>query len=154
MAIRNIKKSLAGMNDLLQGVGEETQLRGDESYVIARVDVPYAVTSIVDLQAIDVAKYSSARVYSSIMEYAEYKYDDADLTGVIPSEGPGSWLISSVSRATSAFLADIDSTINTASKYEGKQAWDSTAARPVWSTGDATADVWVYADGTTAQTPV
>lgn len=44
--------------------------------------------------------------------------------------------------------------INSGGKYAGKMVWNSTAARPVWASGATATATWVYADGTTAHTPV
>lgn len=55
---------------------------------------------------------------------------------------------------TSAQLAAIGDTINTIGKRAGTQAWNTTLNRPVWATGSTAGSTWVYADGTTAHTPV
>lgn len=44
--------------------------------------------------------------------------------------------------------------VNTTGKYEGRPGYNTVADRPIWATGANTTDVWVYADGTTAHTPV
>lgn len=51
-------------------------------------------------------------------------------------------------------LNDVTNPINTNNKLTGKMEFNTTVDRPVWSTGDNPTDVWVYADGTTANTPV
>lgn len=42
---------------------------------------------------------------------------------------------------------------NTRGKYVGAQAWDATSGRPIWATGSAPTDKWVYADGSLAAQP-
>jgi len=54
---------------------------------------------------------------------------------------------------TTTALEDITDAVNVG-KHEGKQEWNTTTGRPVWASGDAVGDVWVFADGTTAHTPV
>jgi len=44
--------------------------------------------------------------------------------------------------------------INTVGKYQGRPAFNKTSNRPVWASGAAATDPWLYADGTTATTPV
>lgn len=55
--------------------------------------------------------------------------------------------------ATAAFT-NIANVINTQQKYQGKPAYNTTTNRPVWASGSTAGAVWVFADGTTAHTPV
>ena len=55
---------------------------------------------------------------------------------------------------SSTNLNSVAAAINTTGKFAGKRVWNTTANRPVWATGATAASVWVYADGTTAHTPV
>lgn len=57
-------------------------------------------------------------------------------------------------RATQAQLRDIAHGVNTINKFTAKMVYDTTNNRPVWANGSAVGDVWRYADGTTAHTPV
>ena len=56
--------------------------------------------------------------------------------------------------ATTTQLADISDPINTDDKSLGRLVYNSTTNRPVWSGGTSAGDVWRFADGTTAHTPV
>ena len=154
MTIRNIRKNLAGMEDLLQGVGSESQSRGNNLYTIGKIDVPYAVQTEIELKALDISCFTRARIYETATDFEDYIYDPDDLTGIVPTEGAGTWIQVSAKVASSANLALLSADINTVSKYAGKQVWDSTVSRPVWAVGNLAADLWVYADGATAQTPV
>ena len=154
MTIRNIRKNLAGMEDLLQGVGVETQVRGNSSYNVGKVDVPYAVQSEAALKDLNVNVFTRARVYSAAAHYLDYVYDPDDLTGIVPNDGAGTWKLVSTLIASSAELTDLGSDVNVYSKHTGKQVWDSDSLVPVWAAGDTPSAVWVYADGATAQTPV
>jgi hypothetical protein len=58
-----------------------------------------------------------------------------------------------ISSASANFNALADS-INTTGKYAGKMVWSTSATRPVFAVGSTAANLWVYADGTTAYTPV
>lgn len=51
-------------------------------------------------------------------------------------------------------LNAIAGVVNVTGKFEGKQVWNSTQNRPVWAVGSTSGDVWIYADGTTSNTPV
>ena len=57
--------------------------------------------------------------------------------------------------ATTAELADVTHAVNTDNaKVEGYQVFNTTTNAPVWSEGNAAADVWNDATGTTAHSPV
>lgn len=57
--------------------------------------------------------------------------------------------------ATTTELADVTHAINTSdAKVEGYQVFNITTNAPVWSEGNAAADVWNDATGTTAHSPV
>lgn len=56
--------------------------------------------------------------------------------------------------ATQAQFLDITSDINVTAKITGKEVWDSTNSRPLWSRGTAANSVWVDYLGATVFTPV
>lgn len=93
MTIRNVTKNLVGMEDLLTGVGKEDQVRNEVTYSMGRMDIPYAVNSTAELQALDVTRFINARVYSSTTAWVDYRYDAVDVTGIAPITGSGSWLV-------------------------------------------------------------
>ena len=93
MTIRNVTKNFAGMEDLQCGVGQINQVRDATTYSMGKIDVPYAVNSEAEMQALDVTRFTNARVCSSSTEFTDYRYDAADVTGVLPVSGSGSWLI-------------------------------------------------------------
>lgn len=51
---RVVRKQLAGAEDLLQGVGVVQQSRGGQSYGIHKLDVPVPVSSVEEMQTLDV----------------------------------------------------------------------------------------------------
>jgi len=59
-----------------------------------------------------------------------------------------------IHKATTASLEDLTDIINTAVKLIGKEVFNETTGRPVWSVGTSNSSVWNYADGTLAHTPV
>lgn len=154
MTIRNVYKNFAGMEDIQQGIGQVEQTRGESNVFVGSIDVPYAVNSQAELTALDVERFTRARVYNDVTDYFEYIYDANDLSGIQPDEGPGSWIFVSLDYASLADLNDISSTVNTVGKYRGKQIFMTDQNRPVWSVGATDGSVWQYADGTTAATPV
>lgn len=89
--IRNVSKSLASMEDLLQGKGAVTQTRGKEAVEVHRVDVPFAVDSIAEMQALDINRFTRANVYSSETVFVSYIYDPDAAEGIAPNEGSGFW---------------------------------------------------------------
>jgi lysophospholipase L1-like esterase len=92
MTVRNIKKSLAGMEDIAQGVGPVTQTRADTSVVMNRMDVPFAVLTVAEMSALDPLVYTRARVYLNTTQFADYVYDEANLTGVPSDVAAGTWI--------------------------------------------------------------
>ena len=57
--------------------------------------------------------------------------------------------------STTTALADVTAAINTgANKVAGYMVFNTTTGAPVWATGNADADVWNDATGTTAHSPV
>lgn len=92
MVTRNIRKNLAGMQDLFQGVGDENQTRNQQSLTIGRIDVPYSVLTETEMKNLDPTVFTRARVYNGTTEYIEYIYDETITTGVTSNNGPGSWI--------------------------------------------------------------
>ena len=56
--------------------------------------------------------------------------------------------------ASTAQFTAIGDRINTINKYAGKPVWSASLSRPLYASGGAASAPWVYADGTTAHTPV
>lgn len=56
--------------------------------------------------------------------------------------------------ATSTQLNAVAGPFNVSGKVVGKAIFNTTLGLPVWAVGAAPGDVWVKADGTTANTPV
>ena len=102
MTVRNIKKSLVAMEDIAQGKGEVSQTRAGSAVTVQKVDIPLALDTTVEMSALDVTKYTRARVYSDTVTYTDYIYDEADLTGIASDTGPGTWLL-----ATDTSTADL-----------------------------------------------
>lgn len=73
---RVIHKSLAGAEDLLNGVGVVQQSRGGQSYGIHKLDVPVPVSSVEEMQTLDV---EFARVYDNDLEYTDYRQVSAGI---------------------------------------------------------------------------
>lgn len=90
--IRNVSKQLASMEDLLQGKGAVSQTRGGVEYNVHRVDVPFAVDSVEEMQALDVTRYTRANVYSDEAIFVSYIYDPDATSGIVPNEGSGYWV--------------------------------------------------------------
>ena len=88
---RTVKKSKGGVQDLLLGKGSVLQDRAGGTYTIDKLDVPVALDTVAEMQALDVAEFTRARVYSSTTAYVEYIYDESDATGISPDDGKGSW---------------------------------------------------------------
>lgn len=68
--VRNVTKSLAVMEDLATGVGSVLQKRGAGQ----RIDVPYVVDSIAEMQELDTSRWHLARVYFTESNYKDYVF--------------------------------------------------------------------------------
>lgn len=90
--VRSVVKVLAGMEDLATGYGQQTQQRAGKQVAIGKIDVPYTVTSLEELSALDVTKYKRARVITGLKTFDSYVYDSADPSGVPASNFLGSWV--------------------------------------------------------------
>jgi len=89
---RVVRKSKAGVQDLILGKGQVTQQRGENEYQIDRLDVPVAVDSIAEMTALDPDDFTRARVYSGATTYVDYVYDVASTEGEASDSGVGSWI--------------------------------------------------------------
>lgn len=90
---RNIKKQLICMEDIAQGVGSVQQDRAQSQVTVHKVDIPFAISSVADMQALDIAKYTRARVYDSDgVQSVDYVYDPNATTGISSNTGAGRWV--------------------------------------------------------------
>ena len=131
MAVRNVKKSLAGMEDIAQGKGTVSQTRGGNVIDVTRLDVPIALDTTVEMSALAVTKYTRARVYSDTVSYTDYIYDAADLTGITSDTGPGTWLLA-VDEVIAAIPTDIINNLSLSYDFDTVQdAKNSTIVFPL-----------------------
>lgn len=72
---RVVKKSKGGVQDLLLGKGKVLQDRAGGTYEIDRLDVPVAVNSLTEMEALDTEYYTRARVYADEVTFDDYIYD-------------------------------------------------------------------------------
>tara|TARA_R110000824_G_C15233132_1_gene679101 strand:+ start:20469 stop:22724 length:2256 start_codon:yes stop_codon:yes gene_type:complete len=90
--VRNVTKSLAGMEDFQQLRGPHSQTRNGNAVTVHGMDVPYAVDTVAEMQALDLERFQHARVYSAPTTYVDYLYDVDNITGVPSDNGGGTWL--------------------------------------------------------------
>tara|TARA_R110000851_G_scaffold14313_5_gene48497 strand:+ start:5748 stop:8051 length:2304 start_codon:yes stop_codon:yes gene_type:complete len=93
---RIVRKSKAGVQDVILGKGPVTQTRGVNEYQIDRLDIPLALDTTAEMQALDVDDYTRARVYSDAATFVDYIYDEAATVGIAPTEGVGFWVIANL----------------------------------------------------------
>lgn len=153
---RIVRKSLAGVQDLLLGKGKVSQTRGDNVLEIDRLDVYLAIDTLNELRALDVTDFTRARVYSSTSVFIEFIYDVDATEGESPDDptDTGHWVVVDDRVSTTVLLDDVGSRENVIGKYIGKTLFNSTSNRPVWASGVSPTDLWVFSDGTTAHTPI
>lgn len=89
MAItRTVKKSKGGVQDLLLGKGTVTQDRAGGAYVIDKLDLPVAVDSVEEMQALDTEDFTRARVYSDDITFQDYIYQGGEWRlAIVPLKG-------------------------------------------------------------------
>jgi hypothetical protein len=78
------------MEDLAQGIGKLTQTRGNTTFELGKVALPYGVKTEEELKALDVSNFSLATIFS-LFGPIEYEYDPSGSTG-IPSDFGGYWV--------------------------------------------------------------
>lgn len=106
MTVRNIRKSLIGMEDMTQGVGPVQQTNRTVNQVL----VPFPVSSEAELAALDVTRWTYARVVTSATAFTDYLYDPNSQAGIAPDEGTGSWIINVGSTPPAANISYDNST--------------------------------------------
>ena len=91
MVTRTVKKSKGGVQDLLLGKGQVNQDRAGGTFAIDKLDVPVALDTIAEMQALEVTDFTRARVYTSVTQFDDYIYDATDVTGISSDTGNGTW---------------------------------------------------------------
>lgn len=87
MTVRNIKKNLAGAEDLLHGIGTESQARGGSLYEMHKLDTYVPTYSVVEMQR---SSLTFMRLYGDDTNYTDYRRNPSGTVG-IPSEVEGVW---------------------------------------------------------------
>ena len=87
MTVRNIKKNLAGAEDLLHGIGTESQARGGSLYQMHKLDTYVPTYSVVEMQR---SSLTFMRLYGDDTNYTDYRRNPLGTAG-IPSEVEGVW---------------------------------------------------------------
>lgn len=132
---RVIHKSLAGAEDLLQGVGTVQQSRGGQSYSIHKLDVPIPMVDVVEMQA---SEAEFVRLYITETETVLYRRVSTASVGDYVSNIQGYWIRVIESMAVTT------ATRPTTNLRIGQSVFDSTLLKPIWYTGAT----WVDAAGT------
>ena len=78
MAVRNIRKQLAGVEDLLLGKGKQDQERSAGIVSITKIDMPAIVETIDELSLVDINKYTTA-IVKDIDRGGTFIYIDSNL---------------------------------------------------------------------------
>lgn len=92
MSAKTITKALAAMEDIAQGVGTANQTRDSGAVTVGLIDLPYAVSSVAAVKALDVTKFSRARLYSG-NSYVDLYYDSGSTAGLSSDTGAGTWFV-------------------------------------------------------------
>jgi len=87
MTVRNIKKNLAGAEDLLHGIGVETQSRGGALYDMHKLDTYVPTYDVTEMQR---SSLTFMRLYGTDTAYTDYRRNPTGTVG-IPSELGGVW---------------------------------------------------------------
>ena len=87
MTVRNIKKNLAGAEDLLHGIGVESQSRGGSIYEMHKLDTYVPTYDLAEMQK---SALTFMRLYGDDTHYTDYRRNPAGTVG-IPSDLGGVW---------------------------------------------------------------
>jgi len=87
MTVRNIKKNLAGAEDLLHGIGVETQSRGGAFYDMHKLDTYVPTYDVTEMQR---SSLTFMRLYGTDTAYTDYRRNPIGTVG-IPSDLGGVW---------------------------------------------------------------
>lgn len=87
MTVRNIKKNLAGAEDLLHGIGTESQARGGSLYEMHKLDTYVPTYDVTEMQR---SSLTFMRLYGIDTVYTDYRRNPTGTVG-IPSELGGVW---------------------------------------------------------------
>ena len=87
MTVRNIKKNLAGAEDLLHGIGVETQSRGGAFYDMHKLDTYVPTYDVTEMQR---SSLTFMRLYGTDTAYTDYRRNPTGTIG-IPSDLGGVW---------------------------------------------------------------
>lgn len=79
MAVRNIRKQLAGVEDLLLGKGKQDQERSAGIVSITKIDIPAIVETIDELSLVDINKYTTA-IVKDIDRGGTFTYDSTKVS--------------------------------------------------------------------------
>jgi len=166
MAFRTINRNLIVHKDLALGVGPVVQTRGTITAAEQQIEMIFIFRTIAEIRLLDFTRYTRVALHS-LGPLTEYYFDitsaavdDGDLVlAPSPAVSLGRWLKTAstpaITNQTTANLADVTHAVNTSAlKQAGFTVWDSTLDQPVWAVGSADADLWVFATGATAHTPV
>jgi len=99
MTERIITKALITQEDLALGQGSITQSRQGISQDLGAIDLPWVVTSIIEVQRLDTAKYSHCTyVTNSQVRFYRFAAASAETVDnfqfIAPNEGSGQWVLS------------------------------------------------------------
>lgn len=89
--ISTVIKNLAVMEDLAVGTGTIAQERNGVPYVLNKIDMHIATTSVILLKAVDVEKFTRAKLYYTTIESLFCVYNSALTTGLASDTGVGTW---------------------------------------------------------------
>lgn len=171
MVSRVITKDLVGQEDILFGESTKSQTRNGTVYSITRIDKIHPVDTLAALAVLSVANADLLFTKVEVLGGAAkgdgggglFYYDSTEPqsnhngTTIIQANGiavNGCYVKITDETATQTNLAAVGSAINTVNKYEGKQIWDSTNKRPLWSKGSNPGDVWIDGANATVHTPI
>lgn len=167
MTSRTITKVLITQEDLALGQGTTSQTRQGSSTSVTQIDLPWVVTSLVSLSALDTTKYKHCILnLSNVIRFYYYDASSAetadDYVYVDPDSGSGQWVLAvdfdriytnMTGEETAANIADVSATINTTGKYTAKLVWDTTNNRLMRASGSSAASAWYVVDGSASVTP-
>lgn len=148
MTVRNIKKNLAGAEDLLHGIGIESQSRGGSIYDMHKLDTYVPTYDVTEMQR---SSLTFMRLYGTDTAYTDYRRNPTGTVG-IPSDLGGVWEPISSSNLTicgnftyGAYVFSSDCVVgynNSFMQWKGSLPKVVTAGSTPATSGGISADAW------------
>lgn len=141
MTTRSINKVLIAQEDLALGQGSTSQTRQGVATSVSQIDLPWVLTSIIDIQRLDTIKYKHC-IYDTGTKELSYSYDAAsaetvdNYSYIAPNIGSGQWVLQADSSDATASLDNGAPSINLQKWVDGGKIKAGQPSQAIFSSLD------------------